>query len=125
MKKLLEYLPFYFLICVIIGIFLQFYTNIWEYNFTYLIAFLFLFLICLYIFKRSKYRKLFSIITLFFFVLIGVSTTFIHNPKNYTNYYEHHISNNSGITLNINKVLKPGNYYHKFIADVIVCVSFL
>jgi competence protein ComEC len=119
MKKLLEYLPFYFLICVIIGIFLQFYTNIWEYNFTYLIAFLFLFLICLYIFKRSKYRKLFSIITLFFFVLIGVSTTFIHNPKNYTNYYEHHISNNSGITLNINKVLKPGNYYHKFIADVI------
>ena len=119
MKKLLTYLPFHFLVCIIIGIILQFYINIWKYNFTFLITSSVLFLLSLYLLKRNNYRKSFSIITLLFFILIGISITFIHNPKNYSNYYQHLISENSGVTLSINKILKPGNYYHKYITDVI------
>ncbi len=119
MKKLLEYLPFHFLICIIIGILIQFYTNIWNYNFIYLAVLFLLTLVSLYISKGSGARKIFSIITLVLFIVVGISTTFIHNPKNYSNYYQQHISKNFVITLTVNKILKPGNYYHKFIANVI------
>ncbi|CAM1369172.1 Competence protein [Tenacibaculum soleae] len=118
MKKLIEYLPFQFLICLIIGIILQYYTRIWYYDFNYLIACTLLFLLFLYVLKRKKFRKLFSINALFFFIIIGISSVFIHNPKNYNDYYQYHISNNSTAIVSIHKVLKSDNYNHKFIADV-------
>mgnify|MGYP005994389581 FL=1 len=119
MKKLLQYSPFQFLSCLIIGIILQFYTNIWRYDFNFLIVFIFFFLLLLYLLKRNNKRKLFSIATLLFFIVVGVSTSFIHNSKNNDNYYQRHINDNSGVIVKIHKVLKPGNYNHKFIADVI------
>ena len=119
MKKLLQYSPFHFLCCLIIGIILQFYTNIWRYDFNFLIVFICFFLLLLYLLKRNNKRKLFSLITLLFFVVIGVSTSFIHNPKNNANYYQHCIKNNSGVIVKIHKVLKSGNYNHKFVVDVI------
>ncbi|OCK43158.1 competence protein [Tenacibaculum soleae] len=118
MKKLIEYLPFQFLICLIIGIILQYYNRIWYYDFNYLIACTLLFLLFLYVLKRKKFRKLFSINALFFFIIIGISSVFIHNPKNYNDYYQYHISNNSTAIVSIHKVLKSDNYNHKFIADV-------
>ena len=119
MKKLLEYLPFHFLLCIIIGIILQFYTNLCSFDFNFLIVFIFFFLLLLYLLKRNNKRKLFSIVTLLFFIVVGVSTSLIHNPKNHKNYYQHHINDNPGVIVKIRKVLKSGNYNHKFIADVI------
>ena len=119
MKKLLQYSPFHFLSCLIIGIILQFYTNLWSFDFNFLIVFIFFFLLLLYLLKRNNKRKLFSIVTFLFFIVIGISTSFIHNPKNKDNYYQRHINDNSGVILKIHKVLKSGNYNHKFIADVI------
>ena len=119
MKKLLQYSPFHFIICIIIGIILQFYLNIWRYGFIYLIIFMLSFLLFLYLLKRNAVRRFFSISTLLFFIIIGVSTSLIHSPKNYTNYYQHHINDNSGVIVKIHKILKSGNYNHKFIADVI------
>ncbi|MDO6745127.1 ComEC/Rec2 family competence protein [Tenacibaculum soleae] len=118
MKKLIEFLPFQFLICLIIGIILQYFTNIWHYDANYLIVCTLLFLLFLYVLKRKKFRKLFSINALFFFIIIGISSVFIHNSKNYNDYYQHHISNNSTAIVSIHKVLKSDNYNHKFIADV-------
>ncbi|CAM1333983.1 ComEC/Rec2 family competence protein [Tenacibaculum aestuariivivum] len=120
MKKLLQYLPFHFLICIIIGIIIQFYTNIWHYNFSYLALILLTLTGILFLLKKKVKAKIYyTIITNLLFVFIGISTTFIHNPKNYDSYYKHHITDNSSIVLQIHKVLKSGNYNHKYIVDVI------
>ncbi|WP_299006235.1 ComEC/Rec2 family competence protein [uncultured Tenacibaculum sp.] len=118
MKKLLTYPPFHFLLCVIIGIIIQFYTQIWHFNLLYLGVLLLVFLNALYFLKRFQMRKVFSIVSLLLFVSIGISTAYIHNPKNYTNYYEHQLTDDSSSVLTIQKVLKPGNYYTKYIAKV-------
>ncbi|RKF04678.1 competence protein ComEC [Tenacibaculum lutimaris] len=118
MKKLLTYPPFHFLLCVIVGITLQFYTQIWQFNFLYLGYFLLSFIAILYFLKRLQKRKIFSLVSLFLFVFIGVSATYIHNPKNYVNYYEHQLTDGSYSILTIQKVLKPGNYYTKYVAKV-------
>ncbi|MEQ3500647.1 ComEC/Rec2 family competence protein [Tenacibaculum sp. SSH1-16] len=118
MKKILEYPPSHFLVCLIIGITLQFYTQIWLYNFIYLFYSLIGFLVILYFLKRTQARKAFSIVTLLFFVFIGVSTTYIHNPKNYVSHYKHQLTKNSTYILDVQKVLKPGNYYTKYVVKV-------
>jgi len=118
MKKLFEYPPFHFLLCLIVGITLQFYKQIWLYSFIYLAYSLIGFLIILYFLKRTQARKAFSIATLLFFVFIGISTTYIHNPRNYANYYNHKSTENSTYILDVQKVLKPGNYYTKYVAKV-------
>jgi len=118
MKKLLTYPPFHFLLCVIIGITVQFYTQIWHFNLLYLGVSLLVFLIVLYFLKRYSTRKYFSLVSLLLFVSIGISTAYIHNPKNYANYYEHQLTDDSSSVLTIQKVLKPGSYYTKYIAKV-------
>ncbi|CAM1339373.1 ComEC/Rec2 family competence protein [Tenacibaculum aestuarii] len=118
MKKLLEYPPFHFLLCVIIGITLQFYTQIWHFNFLYLGCVSLGFLTVLYFLRKTLTRKAFSVVSLLLFVFIGVSTTYIHNPKNHKNYYKHQLTDNSTSILTIQKVLKPGNYYTKYVAKV-------
>ncbi|MCD8440313.1 ComEC/Rec2 family competence protein [Tenacibaculum finnmarkense] len=60
-----------------------------------------------------------ALTSLLFFIFIGISITFIHNPKNYDSYYKQHLSDNSNIIIQIHKVLKTSNYAHKYIADVI------
>ncbi|WP_244210956.1 ComEC/Rec2 family competence protein [Tenacibaculum singaporense] len=118
MKKMLEYPPFHFLVCLIVGITLQFYTQIWHFNLLYLGVSLLIFLTVLYFLKRFQKRKVFSIVSLLLFVSIGISATYIHNPKNYKNYYEHRLTENSASILIIQKVLKSGNYYTKYVAKV-------
>ncbi|MDX8554358.1 ComEC family competence protein [Tenacibaculum sp. 1B UA] len=63
-------------------------------------------------------RKAFSIAGLLFFVFTGISATYIHNPKNYASYYEHQLTESSTYILDVQKVLKPGNYYTKYVAKV-------
>ncbi|MCD8446162.1 ComEC/Rec2 family competence protein [Tenacibaculum finnmarkense] len=120
MKKLLQYLPFHFLICIIIGILLQFHTAIWCYDFSFLALFMLAFIGVLFLLKKNAAKKLyFTLTSLLFFIFIGISITFIHNPKNYDSYYKQHLSDNSNIIIQIHKVLKTSNYAHKYIADVI------
>ncbi|WP_333780992.1 DUF4131 domain-containing protein [Tenacibaculum ovolyticum] len=119
MKKLIEYLPFHFLICIISGIIIQFYTNLWERNFILPICLMLLMLCLLYIFKRNGNRKTFTVMSMILFILIGISTTFMNNPKNYVDYYQHNTSKNTRTTLCINRILKSSKYYHKLVAEVV------
>lgn len=119
MKKLLTYPPFHFLCCVIVGILLQFYTQCWQFDLHFLVSLLCGFIVVLYFLNKLHNRKWFSITVLIFFVFIGISSAFIHNPKNYNTYYEKQLTNNSTFVLSIKKVLKPGNYYQKYIANVL------
>ena len=118
MKKLLTYLPFHFLICIILGIILQFYTKIWKYDFIYLIFIILTFLVLLFFLRKYNYRKLFTFFSPLLLTFIGVVSTFIHSPKNNINYYQNYISDKNKVTITIAKVLKPGNYYTKYIAHV-------
>jgi competence protein ComEC len=42
-----------------------------------------------------------------------------NDATNHTNYFEKHLKNTSKVILAIDKVLKPGNYHHKYVADVV------
>lgn len=118
MEKLLNYTPFHFLLCVIVGISLQFHYSIWQFGFKKLAILSFLFLLILALLHKLKKKILFGFLALIFFVLIGVSSVFINDFRNYENYYNTIIEENSVITLTVNKVLKPGNYYYKYEAEV-------
>lgn len=119
MKKLLNYLPFHFLVCIIIGIITQFYTSTESLDFTFQIVFLGGFISVLLALKKLQYRKLFSITTLLFFIFLGYYISFSHNPKSYTDFYQNHLKNKTQTTtLSIRKVLKENTYSYKFIAEV-------
>ena len=118
MKKLIKYLPFHFLLCLIIGIIIQFQTTVWQYSFVYMIGICIVLTIILFFSNKHKTNKLFSVTTLMFFIFIGISSVFIHNSKNKSNYYENYLVDNSKITVRINKILKSGFYNYKFIGEV-------
>ncbi|WP_317167219.1 ComEC/Rec2 family competence protein [Tenacibaculum pelagium] len=42
----------------------------------------------------------------------------MQNPKNYSNYYFNKYQENNNVVLSIQKVLKSGNYYNKYVANV-------
>ncbi|MCF2875285.1 MULTISPECIES: ComEC/Rec2 family competence protein [unclassified Tenacibaculum] len=119
MRKLLNFLPFHFLLCIICGIILQYFFKVWQYNFISTGIVTISTLSILYILKRKKLRKLFSVTALLLFIFIGVSTTFINNPKNYSNFYYKFASKNSSIVLVIRKKLRSNKYYHKFVAQIV------
>ncbi len=118
MKKLHYYLPLHFVICLIIGIVIQFYTFFWSLDFSKLFfSFTFLLLLLL-VFHQIKKQVLFTITTYLFFFFVGISVVYIQNDKNYSNYYENYINNRFTAVFVIKKVLKSSNYYDKYQAEV-------
>ncbi len=116
MRKLLEYPLSYFLIFLIIGIIFQFYTSIWNYSINFL--FLLFGTLITILFFYDKAKRTFTLISYFLFFFLGVSVTYFNNPKNKPDYYEKFTNENSIAVLTIQKVLKPGNYYNKYVANV-------
>lgn len=116
MKRLLNYLPLHFVVFVILGIILQFYTNLWNFGFLKL-SFLFLVLLLfLIILKQPVLRTLCSFLLFF---IIGISTVYVNNDVNYTNYYRHHLKDDYTSILKVKKVLKPSVYYDKYEVEVV------
>jgi len=115
MKRLLQYLPLHFVVFGILGICFQFFTQFWEFGFLklfLLIAFLALFLLF-----KNKVLSAFTTCILFF--LIGVSSVYVSDDRNYKNYYDNVYKDNSSVILQVCKILKPGNYYQKYHAKVL------
>jgi len=116
MKRLLNYLPIHFLLFLIVGIIVQFYTSFWQFGFVQLLLLLLVFL-GLFFLIPSKIARTFLSFLVFFF--IGVSAVFINNKANYQNYYQSYLNSEAQVTLKVGKVLKSGIYDHKFEAEVI------
>lgn len=114
MKRIIQYAPLHFLLCLILGISIQFTTRFWSFGVENLVYIL-LFLLLMLLINHKILRTLASFL-LFFWV--GVTSVFIHNHQNFENYYTHHLTNDVTAILQIEKVLKPGNYYDKFEAKV-------
>ncbi|MFY0603143.1 MAG: ComEC family competence protein [Flavobacteriaceae bacterium] len=116
MKKLLEYLPFHFTLSLIIGITSQFNFRIWSFGFSRIVYTILILFLLLLLLRKTKYY--FLSVWIFFFY-IGVVAVFIQNDTNYPSYYEKHYRKKSTAILAIEKVLKPGNFYHKYEATII------
>ncbi|WP_369048587.1 ComEC/Rec2 family competence protein [Tenacibaculum sp. UWU-22] len=114
MKKLLHYLPFYLLLCLITGICIQFYTNIWQFSFFESIVIFTASILVLIVLHRFNKPFLFSICSFLLVILLGVFTVYIQDARLSKNYYTHYVQPNSIDVLVINKVLKSGPYYNKY-----------
>ena len=116
MKRLLNYLPLHFVVLGILGICFQFFTQFWSFNFRETL-FLLGFLTILVFVIKNRFLRTFITFLLFFF--IGISSVSINDNRNYDSFYEHHLEEKSTVILQIRTILKPGNYYNKYEANVI------
>jgi competence protein ComEC len=116
MKKLLGYLPFHFLLFLIAGISCQFYTNYWNYGIVISACILIFLSLTAYWQRKTLF---FVLITWITFFLTGMILVYENDATNHTNFFEKHLKNTSKVILAIDKVLKPGNYHHKYVADVV------
>ncbi|MCI2228993.1 competence protein ComEC family protein [Polaribacter sp. MSW13] len=116
MKRLFNYLPMHFLVLLVLGIIIQYYTGFWQLKFVETFIVFLILMISLYTFKNKVLR---TILSFLIFFLLGVFTTFTNDDRNYSNYYQYHLQDKSAIILRIKKILKPGNYYYKYEADVV------
>jgi competence protein ComEC len=116
MKRLYKYLPLHFLVFLILGIGIQFYTQIWTFGFLNLLILL-LFLIIAILLFRSKKGSAF--VTAFLFFIVGVSLVYAQDTRNFKNHYKNFSHRDANVILRISKVLKSGFYHDKYVAEVI------
>tara|TARA_R110001583_G_scaffold50882_2_gene158784 strand:+ start:14168 stop:16207 length:2040 start_codon:yes stop_codon:yes gene_type:complete len=123
--KLLNFTIIKLTICLIIGVLIGcFYPVSIKINY-YILGILLSILTASYFISKKQFHKTiwFGIIAFFTMISIGVLTVNIHNQKLISNHYSHFIPSEKGstktITLRIREVLKPGNFYDKYIVDVL------
>ncbi len=116
MNKVLNYLPLHFVVCVILGIVLQFFTNSWEFGFLNLLFVFILIFALLFVTNNKIVRTFFG---LFLFFVVGISSVFVNNNQNYNNYYKNYVDDNSSVILKVTKVLKPSAYHDKYQVEVV------
>lgn len=118
MKKLLKYLPFHFLLCLIFGILIQYHYSFWQFGFQNLSIFLVVLIFLLFVSNFLDKKVFFTILMWMFFILVGISTVYFQDVRNSKLYYGLKEKNNFTAVLTIEKVLKPGNYYYKYQAKI-------
>ena len=116
MKKLLGYLPFHFLLFLIAGICCQYYTDFWNFGIVRFFCMLLFLGFIGYLFRKTI---LFVFISWLSFFLIGILLIYGGDATKNYNYFEKHLTNTSNAILAIDKVLKPGNYHYKYMAEVL------
>ena len=123
--KLLNFTIIKLTLCLIIGILLGYFTSIGLIPFIYSSIVLFVILsIGLFITKfQYKQSIWFGIIVYLSMISVGGLTIKIHEQSNWKNHYTKYenINTNSAqlITFRIREVLKPGNYYNKYVIDIL------
>jgi competence protein ComEC len=116
MKRLFKYLPLHFLVFLILGIGIQFYTQIWTFGFTRLGLLILFLIVSLVLLKRNEVVTFVALILFFF---IGISSVYIQDTRNYKNHYTNFLKQEAKVVLRISKVLKSGFYHDKYVAQVI------
>lgn len=119
MNKLRTYLPFHFLLALILGVCLQYYTGFWQYGFLKIGVLFAVFILLLFVLHKQTKQKLFTFFSWLCIVFIGVFAVYINDARNYNTYYGNFATEKSAVVVTIDKVLKPGNYYHKYEAEVV------
>ena len=116
MRKLLRFLPFHFLVFLILGIYTQLFLDIWRFSFYVLFIVHVLFLLILGLLQPKKIHKILAFVYFFF---VGISTVFVQDDANYPNYFYKKSMESSKAVLKVDKVLKSSSFHHKYQAKVI------
>ena len=123
--KLLNFTIIKLTICLILGIIIGYLTNI-PLSITILsTALLLLVLLVFYLISRKQFIKSiwFGITAFLVMISAGFLTTSFHNQENFSNHYTRVISTEidslKTIKFRIREVLKPGNYYDKYVIDLL------
>ncbi len=123
--KLLNFTLIKLTLCLVIGIYIGYYITIplQLSLYTSLSLICLLFLCFLYLKNRFKNSIWFGLITFITTISIGVLTHNLHDEKQFYNHYTKVVeideSASKEITFRIRKQLKPGNYYNKYIIDIL------
>ncbi|NVK53463.1 MAG: ComEC family competence protein [Flavobacteriaceae bacterium] len=118
MRKLLEYLPFHFTICLVVGIILQFNFACWFLTGIESVILLVGLVGVLFIFNQFKKKTFFTVVSWLLFVFVGMFAAFTTNNVHRENYYQNHLSQEAPVTIKIVKELKSNLYYYKYFATV-------
>lgn len=119
MKKIINYLPAHFLVGLILGIILQFNYTVWHFGFTKLFFVGFFLVITSFLLHKLAKKSLFIVLTFIVFIFVGITSVYIKNPKNYTEYYENFSTKNATATILVTKVLKSGKFNDKYEIEVL------
>ncbi|TXG38572.1 ComEC/Rec2 family competence protein [Seonamhaeicola maritimus] len=112
-------------ICIVVGIIIGYLISLPLDLSFYITLFLFALLFIAFIIAKKQFIKTiwFGLLTFALMVSIGVLTTNLHNERNFSNHYSHQILEEKDslktISFRIREVLKPGNYYDKYIIDIL------
>ncbi|PQJ21485.1 ComEC/Rec2 family competence protein [Tenacibaculum sp. SG-28] len=118
MKNLLGFVPLYTVVCLILGLLLQYYCKIWRYGIVELFGIIASLLLLLFILHTSQKRLAFGVTYLISIIALGISSLFLKNPQNYPNYFIKYMEKNGVVYLRIQKVLRSTDYYDKYLAKV-------
>jgi len=116
MKRLLNYLPFHFVVFLFLGIYAQFNHQFWKFGFLkllILVAIISVFLVFL------KHKKIITLLSFILFYLIGISVVYFNNDVHYKSYYQNYIGENSIVILKVDKVLKSGLFNDKYTVSIV------
>jgi competence protein ComEC len=123
--RLLNFTIIKLTICLIIGIIIGYSLAIpWETT-LYVSLAVFSSLLISYLVARKQFIKTiwFGMLAYLIMICFGILTVNFHNQKNFSNHYSNYLDVESDstqqITIRIREVLKPGNYYDKYIVDVL------
>lgn len=119
MKRLLNFLPTHFTLCLIVGIVLQFHYKLWALNFVYSFLFFFFLLLFLFVLKQFKKQLLFTMLSWILFVFIGVFIVSSQDKTTKKEFYNRQNPSDSLVTFRVRNVLKSNLYYDKYIGEVI------
>ncbi|WP_370477036.1 ComEC/Rec2 family competence protein [Tamlana flava] len=123
--RLLNFAIIKLTVCLILGIVLGYYLNVPLSISLLFSGLLLVILLLLYAIARKQFTKTiwFGIVAFLTMISIGILTTNLHNQKNFSNHYTNHISevkdDSEAITFRIREILKPSNYYEKYVVDVL------
>ena len=116
-------------LCLIVGVVVGHFIDISLNTALYLSLLLLALFTISFIISKKEFQKTiwFGIIGFASMISIGILTTNYHNQKNYSNHYTQQILKTintlNTITFRVREVLKPGNYYDKYIIELITLDS--
>ena len=111
--------------CLFIGIIIGYFISI-PLNTSLIISLALLVLLFIfYIISKKQFDKTiwFGLLTFLVMISVGILTTNIHNQKNFSSHYTHQIALQKNAlktgVFRIREVLKSGNYYDKYVIDIL------
>ena len=123
--RLLNFTIIKLTICLVIGIIIGYLIRIPLSTSVYITLSLLVLLFVFFLIARKQFIKTiwFGVLAFLVMISVGILTTNFHNQKNFSKHYTNQISLEKDslktITFKIREVLKPGNYYDKYVIDIL------